>query len=444
MNLSASQILREFVSSFALKWRDYPKTFATFGTLLGIFSLWPFSGGEDVANARENILNGEKSDFWGGFSQLFYSAFGMRSPTWSIALGLTHALIILFGTIVVIRTLRPLEKSKYFFHLLFIIHFLATTFVLNLSRDGSLLAFSWLGTALVFRSAYSVRAQFLSFTTGVLFFIIGLAFRPWLAVAFVPLLLAVLLLSKKVGSGPRKFITLLLTSILISIGPLSLDFGIKKLMNLQKSYPEQQVIILDLASVACLSPVQTSQDLALNALEPVSKLPNLSRQMLCGSFYPQSWGPLVFYSENAPLRLIKVNEESTYKAIRSAWLELIITQPQQYLQIKVFQFTQLFFAGDSIQLIPEQLRQFPLIPYEALKALRLFSFLPIFLLFSWITFSSRHSINQFLCRSIYLSYLIAISLVTIAFTGDNQRYIAWLALLHSFAFIISPHKLSKF
>jgi hypothetical protein len=215
-------------------------------------------------------------------------------------------------------------------------------------------------------------------------------------------------------------------------------------MNLQKSYPEQQVIILDLASVACLSPVQTSQDLALNALEPVSKLPNLSRQMLCGSFYPQSWGPLVFYSENAPLRLIKVNEESTYKAIRSAWLELIITQPQQYLQIKVFQFTQLFFAGDSIQLIPEQLRQFPLIPYEALKALRLFSFLPIFLLFSWITFSSRHSINQFLCRSIYLSYLIAISLVTIAFTGDNQRYIAWLALLHSFAFIISPHKLSKF
>ncbi len=425
--------------------KRFTPTLAGFLTVLGIVSLWPFSGGEDVANARENILRGERTDFWGGFSQLFYSSFTVDEPTWHIMLGLIHAVIVLLGTLISLKTLELSVRKGKVQLLLLSIHFIATIYVLNLSRDATQLAFAWLGTSLILNAIHKNSFKNINITLGIFLLVIGFAFRPWLTIGFVPFLLTLLYLSKKQTAPAQKYLSLLIPAVLLTVGPLILDLGSKRIMNLKDSYPEQQVMILDLASVSCLSPEKSSQLFAIESLKPISTSPTLNRERLCGQFYPQSWASLTFYSnpDDPVLRMIAVGESSTYKQIRNSWIDLITDQPIQYLQVKIFQVSQLFFAGDSFTLWPSGFAGLPLIPYELTKALRIFSFLPILLLFSWITFSSRIQIDPRVRRAILSTYVIAIGIVTIAFIGDNQRYISWLAMLLLFAYINAPRNLGK-
>jgi hypothetical protein len=309
---------------------------------------------------------------------------------------------------------------------------------LHLSRDATLLAFAWLGISLIFRPLKLNYSKFPIFFFGITIVILGLSFRPWLALAFAPLTLAVIYRYCRIEKVFKRSFIITISISLLATCPLILDISSKNILSLRNSYPEQQVMMLDIASLACLSSDQYIHRESINALEPISKFPNLNRERLCGSYYPQSWGPLVFYSDNAPLRLIAVEDQKTYQSIRNSWLELIINYPQQYVQIKISQLSQLFLAGDSTKLVIEKFNQALLIPYELVKALRLFSFLPIFLLFSWMTFSSRVQISRAFRLAIYLSYLLTIGLVTVAFAGDNQRYISWAAILFLFTYLISP------
>jgi hypothetical protein len=106
-----------------------------------------------------------------------------------------------------------------------------------------------------------------------------------------------------------------------------------------------------------------------------------------------------------------------------------------YLQIKVFQFGQLFLAGDSIRINPDTFKQFFLLPYESIKALRLLAFAPALLLISWLTLSSRFKAEVRIRRSLLITYILSIGIVTVAFIRGNQRHISWLAILILFSFI---------
>jgi hypothetical protein len=441
----ASRISKILDSTLTMRVAQRSRLLTVLITLIGNLSLWPFSGGEDVANARENMLTGEKIDFWGGFSQLFYSSFKMDEPIWHIVLGLIHSTLILLGTLISLKNLDLATRKNASYVLLVCLHFVATIYVLNLSRDGTLLAFAWIGTSLTLRALHKRSFGIMTTSLGISLLIIGLAFRPWLAVAFIPFVITMLYRTNNVSTKSIRILVLLLVSILLSAGPLVIDLGSKKLLNLKDSYPEQQVMILDLASVACLSPEKSAQSFALESLQPISTSPVLDRERLCGQYYPQSWASLVFYSNpsDPALRMIATEEFITYKKIRASWINLITNKPTQYLQVKTFQVAQLFLAGDSVQLFSSSLRQIPLIPYELMKAFRIFSFLPILLLFSWITFSSRIQIDPRVRWALFSTYLIAISIVTVAFIGDNQRYISWLAMLLLFANINAPRNLEK-
>jgi hypothetical protein len=414
-------------------------------TLIGITALWPFSGGEDVSNARENILNGARIDFWGGFSQFFYSLFKWGTPTWHIALGLIHAILILLGTLISLKTLGVVYLKKNIFVLSLSIHFIATIYVLNLSRDATLLAFAWLGTSLIMSNLFHGLIRNTSIYLGFSLIVIGLAFRPWLAVAFIPFLVTMLYLNIIASTKAVRIFMLIVASLLLSAGPLVIDLGSKKMLNLKESYPEQQVMILDMASVACLSPEKSAQSFAIESLKAISTSPDLNRERLCGQFYPQSWASPIFYStpSDPALRMIATEEQETYREVRSSWISLITSRPAQYIQVKTFQVSQLFLAGDSVRFFPSSLREIPLMPYELTKALRIFSFLPILLLFAGFAISSRIQIDLRVRWALFSTYLIAISIVTVAFIGDNQRYISWLAMLLLFAYINAPRNLAK-
>lgn len=415
---------------------DKPTLIVLLISFLGVISLWPFSGGEDVANARQNILNGERTDFWGGFSQYFYSIGGLGEPVWHITIGLIHALLVLLGTIVTIRNCRGQETSKARLIPVFFLHYLATIYVLDLSRDATLLSFIWLGFALLLRFVDSSNFSPLSFCLTLALILIGFSFRPWLAIAFVPLVFAVINLSRLKWVNVRKFLAFAFSFVAISVGPFALDATSKNLMGLEESYPEQQVMILDIASMACLSADKQTHSEALNALTPISTSLFLTRERLCGQFYPQNWGSLTFYSNPSDpvLRMVAVNDRSTYELLRRSWIQLLRSQPVDYFQIKVFQFSQLLISGDSIRLAPKSPQHFFLIPYETVKALRLLSCAPVLILLFWLTFSSRFKAKVEFSYTLVISYLLTVGIVTVAFIGDNQRYISWLALIVLFSY----------
>jgi hypothetical protein len=233
---------------------------------------------------------------------------------------------------------------------------------------------------------------------------------------------------------------ILFASLAILMSPVFLDVGSKRIMNLTESYPEQQVMILDITSLACLSPEKSIQSAALTALQPISASPGLSREKLCGQFYPQNWASTVFYSNPSKpaLHMIATAERKTYNTFRNSWINIITSRPTQYLQLKLIQISQLFFAGDSFTLSMSSWRELPILPYEILKALRLFSFLPILLLIVALTLSFRDRISSSLLYALPSTYLLAIVVVTLAFVGNNQRYISWLAMLLLFAFLNAP------
>jgi len=429
--------LRKQVSSLDLQITRRPVATSLFITLLAIFSLWPFAGGEDIANSRENILNGERTDFWGGFSQFFYSLWGLGAPTWHIILGLIQALLVLTGTVIAMKNIGSFLMPKVNLIPLLLLHYLATIYILNLSRDATLLAFLWIGIALLFRITVSTRNLLPIAVIAITLICIGFAFRPWLAIAFTPIVLTLIHLSRKPSRDWKRIVSFTFMFLVLSVGPLALDLTFKNSMKLEESYPEQQVMILDIASMVCLSPDKSTQLDALKALDPISNSTTLSRERLCGQFYPQNWASLTFYSNpNDPaLRMIGVNDKDTYEAFRRSWLELLAFNPMDYLQIKVFQFSQLFLAGDSIRIYPDTFKQLFLLPYESIKALRLLSFAPALLLISWLTFSSRFKAEVRIRRSLLITYLFSVGIVTVAFIGDNQRYISWLAILILFSFM---------
>lgn len=418
----------------------YPYLAAILITCICLVSLWPFSGAEDIANARQNILDGERTDFWGGFSQFFYVQLGTDAPLWHILLGIIHVALVLIGTLLAIAIIRKNNQSNSSLWFLLIIHYLATVYCLHLSRDATLLAFLWLGIPLILWGTTLKRNSYYWMAGGLLLIIFGLSFRPWLSIAFVPLIFAIAHHFKYSKKSLQGILLTSLTVFTLSIGPLALDLTTKSAMNLKSSYPEQQVMILDIASIACLSPDKVSQSIAIEALTPLSNTSGLNRERLCGQFYPQSWASVTFYSNpsDPALKMIEVNDIQTYRTIRASWLDLISSHPTQYLQMKLMQLSQLFLAGDSIRIKPSSVLQIPTVPYELLKATRLLSFLPVCLLLAWLTFSSRFKIIDGFRRAIFMSYVVSIGIVTIAFIGDNQRYISWIGLILLLAYLISP------
>jgi hypothetical protein len=313
-------------------------------------------------------------------------------------------------------------------------------FSLSLSRDGSLLAFLWIGFALIFTSRSNSILSYIKFGSGLLLIVIGLSFRPWLSLAFIPIFLAII---KNLGTNTyrlsaswKKYIL----SLLILIGPLLLDTSAKKLMNLQNSFPEQQVIIHDLASISCMSANKSTQNAAIAALRPISPDPSLSREQLCGQFYPQNWASVVFYSnpEKPAISIINATQGETYRLVRDSWLSVILSNPTEYMQIKMIQLSQLFLAGESAIPLFDQPRRFFSLPYELFKNLRLFSLLPGLLLFSFITFSCRDKETFVFSFSALSSYVTASLLIVVAFIGDNQRYISWLAIIISYTYLLRP------
>lgn len=398
--------------------------------LIGVVALlakYPYTGAEDVVNARNNLISGLRTDFWGSFSPWFFSI--IKNDNWEFFYAALFTLMVAFGAYrFMVSNLNLLRRPLLLAFYLFLVYS-SLIFTISFSRDGVLLAFFWLSLGFwltAINKSGLLRGMLLVSSISALS--IGLSFRPWLSFSFIFL---VLLLNSNYQHFTPKMSKFLLLGVLvfIAVTPVSLDLASHRILNMVPSYPQQQVMIMDISSMACLTPTRSQVDQALVALNSIASKSPLTKSVLCEQYYPQSWGSVVFYGARAgqtgALHFIEANNEKTYEKLQEDWLELITSNLTSYIQMKIILGSQFLLAGESTNLFIRNLQTFLELPANLAKEMRLFSGIPVFLLLFFClsrTYRLRKNVDSstFYGVVFYLSFLMT---SVIAFIGDNQRYI---------------------
>lgn len=414
--------------------------------VLAFVANFPFASGEDVTNARTNFQSPQRNDFWGGFAPFFYSLIPNTILDSNTIYAFLYLALIGLGSFSIHRYLfideaiyTPLRNM-----LLLLLTLITALFTLQFSRDGTLLAFVWAGLGL-FLLGSSKRKRSTLLPISLVLFVIGMSFRPWLGLSSIPLSVFLLARSNNFQRiSPQKITICFLGILALVVAPVLVDRTAAKISNMEQSYPQQQVMIMDTSALACLSASGYTSNESLRVLSSISNLKNLSTANLCSSFYPQSWASVVFYQRSGPkeinpIRMINPSEQEIYETFSREWIRLILQHPKDYVQTKLMLSSQLLFAGDSRGDQSNFFQNLLMTPLSILRDLRLFSVLPFSLLLIIFTRIRRESKSKIETLSIQTFYLAGVFSVALAFIGDNQRYLIPICLLTSLLIIVQRH-----
>jgi hypothetical protein len=402
--------------------------------IMTIFSRFPATDGEDIVNARANWQTGAKTDFWGGMSTLIYGhfpSFIFNWQTWIVFIQVTLTLIAL--TYFQSKSTREFNIRCLSFYL---VSYCALVFSSQSTRDGLMFSLVLFAVSLFLLAIAEGTCNKYQSVVGLIILIFGLSLRPWVSIAALPFLLYVN--SKLVSSRRRWFGALM--AILVITGPITLEVLSASAQHLNKSYPEQQVMIMDYAASYCWTNNPATHLRARNGLQQFSSDP-LYPDSVCQLFRADTWLSLVkSHNESAKnmtsdFSLIQPGDYIKYMTARNGWLEMIIRDPVTYLQNRMQFATKLLIGSDSRNIrflsakgFNERLKNVYFIPYDGFVSLHLFSLIAIF---SYITFVAlfrkfKHRVTYLILTGPELLIIATLGLwmlfSSIAYIGSNGRY----------------------
>jgi hypothetical protein len=249
-------------------------------------------------------------------------------------------------TIGVALTLKYSDLLKKDFLTLSVLLFSGYSFVIPNSRDSFLLSFAMLNFGIINFMIKSKKYYLISILFLGLVIAVSFKYVTGLTVAFILLYYFIRRLEFK--KHIRYFIIIVTTLIVTTLG-IVFDKTLADLVNLKKSYPEQQPIFQDLAAFYCWSDDPITRQYALKAMEPV--VITQDPKDICLTLRPNSWGYLItggnFKSNGILAPLKKINEEEGYKLPRliTGWAKTIINDPVDYVQFKLISSTQIISVG---------------------------------------------------------------------------------------------------
>ena len=418
--------------------RDYRFTSAIFLVILFLIALnfksyGPLEGHQRIRPSDQSLV-----DWWGPLPPILYGNWPSSSNDWLPTLAIFQSLLFILGMYLCWRFSLNGKVSKWMF---LMICLLGGIFTSQLWRDCSLLAFVILGMGILStRNSQRRRAIRISlFVLGNTLIIFGLSFKYISAFAIVPLILFFESLSLKY-SKKRLFVSY----FVIVLSAVMVSFGLGKVIDLKRTFPEQQPMFYDLASLYCWSDgaVSVKAELVLREF----KRDSIPSPAICASLEPIGWDTLhqdrPKWEYSSPIK--PVTHISDFDKLRASWITIISRYPFEYLQAKWMNLSQLLVMANSIGprnfLATDNIVEtFALIPVKltisivsGIDKLRLFSpVLPLIIILVAIyrasrreshTFSaqSQKSKNLFRLLTIWLAELLVSS---ISFVSANGRYI---------------------
>lgn len=388
--------------------------------------------GEDIVNARNNLLTGSRTDFWGGVSTLIYGNIPDLVVRWQIWLALFQVSITTLSLIVLFNGHKSGRIRKFIeWGLIYI----SLVFASQMTRDGLMFSIILSSFALLKISHKSKYPRTL-LLSGLASLVFGMSFRPWLSLAAIPIAFAVASFS---GWNLKRF-----HSIWISIGlvvtPLFIEQSAATALELNQSYPQQQVMIMDAAATYCFT---NNYQTSLKAREVLQLFTSdLSfPDRACQFFRTDTWlsltnsGTASSQNLKSDFWLIPAGNERQYIKLQKDWLQLVVKDPVSYLQNKSVFFTKLAIASDSrsfsisrAETTQEKISGVVKAPYELLIGLHFFSVavtaILIFCIPAWKLFKGYTNalILEKFTLSVISSILLWTLLSSIAYIGSNGRY----------------------
>jgi hypothetical protein len=390
--------------------------------------------GEDIGRARLDYLSGQGSDFLGGYASVFYASLpNLFFEWWQYLIIFQGALAGLGLHLFLKNTVNNIRSSHFFLILLF------CYFVMNLSlaqtRDGIMISAS-----LIFLSQLkSGKKQ--SVVIAILVFCFIFSFRPWLAFAFLPVFY--MHLSKFISIKP--IFSILLSFMIVSI-PSFIESGIVRALEIKPGYPQQTVMIHDLVSTFCLSPISETRKLAYTGISQLA-IDESSLDKLCYYYKPNTWQSSItayptdqFFPINLPLlKIVDPGDNELYKKIELSWIKLILNDPKSYIQNHLIFFGQVILGGESYQFRSNAISS-DLESYQSLKQfykvvgdlydspwifIAQMHFLSPLITMLFILFLYSRRSTTIYWRSItplVLTFFVWVALTTLGFVSDNGRY----------------------
>lgn len=393
--------------------------------------------GEDIVNARNNYLSGAKTDFWGGASTLIYSHVPSIGMKWQIWLALAQVIFTVTG----LRSFFKSNPRKKSFHIAsIVVIYSALVLGSQMTRDGLLLSLLILGFGLLQLKSSRIAPRLLTLiSVGIL--ITAMSIRPWMSLAVCPLLFYILTHQK------MKLHVVVVAIVGLATMPALLDLGAAKILFLKESYPQQQVMMMDLAATHCYSNNENSTKVAKEGLSLFTSDPKYFDQ-LCEIYRPDTWESLTMAGHAASkglvtdFWLIEVGDSKKYEELQSAWISLIISDPISYFQNKILFVGKLIIGSDSRKVsllsgssLVEKIETVFKIPFEIAITLHLFSILSCFVLLMILPFwrfwkeGREKLILDSLLISVFFSLVFWSWLSAIAYIGSNGRYTYSISIL---------------
>ena len=397
--------------------------------------------GEDIKGARLDYLSGQGSDFLGGSASAFYGSLpNLFFGWWQYLIILQGALAGLGLYLLLKNNINRLSSRQFFLLILF------CYFVINLSlaqtRDGIMISAS----LILLSQLKSDRKQ--SFLITIFVFCFIFSFRPWLAFAFLPIFYVHLYRFKLI----KPIFNVALSLIIVST-PSLIETAIVRILEIKPGYPQQTVMIHDLVSTFCLSPISDTRKLAYTGISHLAA-DKSSLDKLCYYYKPNTWQSSItayptdqFFPRDLPLlKTIYPGDHELYKKVESSWIKLVISDPKSYIQNHLIFFGQVMLGGESYQFrssaISSDLEKYgPLkqfykvigdlyaLPWTFIAQIHLLSPL-VTILFVLVLYSRpsnliyRRSMTPFV-----LTFFVWITLTILGFVSDNGRYTYLPALL---------------
>lgn len=427
------------INSFFLgKTRNTSWAVLVFSLIIFVSQL-PNYYGEDIVNARENYLRGEKTDFWGGISTLIYSSIPNLGFRWQITLAITQLAMAALGLRLIVAEFSARKRTKV---TQLLVIYTSLIFSIQMTRDGLMFSFLVLGLGVL--SGFNLhKRRRLWGILGITLVIVGMSFRPWLSVAIIPIVLYIL------GNPKTKLTKLAAVTIALSllIAPAVAELASSKVLQLKRSYPEQQVMIMDAVASYCFTNNVSTGKKAREIVGIFTPSDNFAKNA-CQFFRADTWLSLTASKNasseglNSDFWIIPAGASKEYEQLRNKWIELVTADPVTYIQNKIVFSGKLIIGSDSRDFgildagkKTEFLREIVKLPYDIFIFLHLFSIFSVISIL--IVVSTSRSIKARLgyvklenkTLVLILSLILWTICSAIAYIGSNGRYTYAISLL---------------
>lgn len=396
----------------------------------------PYEGAQVTTNSN-------KSDWWGPLAPLTPEFFNLNEERWKwivFYIATVTLLVILQSKALAVKgnQISSWSNSK-----LFVFQYFSSLYVLTNGRDGLSYFFVSASFALLIIS-FSLTHRVirgLSLLVSLSLLVIGSLFKITIFPIAI-LLLFLYVLSK----SPKKKKVLLAgssVSLILAIFVLVLNYKLPEKLSLSKSYPEQQVMLYDIANVYCWSQDSESREFAGRILDHF-RTGNADNRVLCASAAPYGWDllrlPWIDWSSNTPLKQVLPGDESSFVFLSNEWGKLIKHFPEEWAESKINHLGQVLFMSNIFyssfhNLNPSEnavnfLSWLILSPAYFLDSLLLtslaFAFLSSIVL---ISRKSQHGLQLLLFQT------VSLAISTLTFVANNGRYVFSSLLLSIFLFL---------